>query len=229
MTSRRIPIHAGAAVLLLGMAMAPWLGSGRASGREHRATDDHGGGPTTTAGSTTTVAPADGGGAQGPSCAAIPPEGEGSFAGMADDPVAIAAGNNPYLTTVASAVQAAGLADTLNGPGPFTVFAPSNQAFAAIPSADLDAILADNALLTDILTYHVIVGKAWSSAELLAAGSVTTAEGGEIVFSQRPDGLVSLNDGAATITCADIQTANATVHVIDMVLLPPGTQLVPTL
>ena len=92
-------------------------GRGRTGGREHRAADDHGGAPTTTAGPTTTVAPADGGGAQGPSCAAIPPEGEGSFVGMADDPVAIAAGNNPYLTTVASAVQAAGLTDTLNGAG----------------------------------------------------------------------------------------------------------------
>ena len=229
MTSRRIPIHTGAAVLLLGMATAPWLGAAGPVGASTAPPTTTAAAPTTTAGPTTTVAPADGGGAQGPSCAAIPPEGEGSFVGMADDPVAIAAGNNPYLTTVASAVQAAGLTDTLNGAGPFTVFAPSNQAFAAIPTSDLDAILADNALLTDILTYHVVVGKAWSSAELLAAGSVTTAEGGEIVFSQRPDGLVSLNDGAATITCADIQTANATVHVIDMVLLPPGTQLVPTL
>src|SRR4051794_31718109 len=106
MTSRRIPIHTGAAVLLLGMAMAPWLG---AAGPASASTAP----PTTTAGSTTTVAPADGGGAQGPSCAAIPPEGEGSFAGMADDPVWLAASHNPYLTTIASAVQTAGLADTL--------------------------------------------------------------------------------------------------------------------
>ena len=72
-------------------------------------------------------------GPEGPFCSSIPPEGEGSFVGMADDPVASAASNNPYLTTLTSAVQAAGLVDTLNGEGPFTVFAPNNEAFAKIP------------------------------------------------------------------------------------------------
>jgi uncharacterized surface protein with fasciclin (FAS1) repeats len=148
---------------------------------------------------------------------------------MADDPVATAAGNNPYLTTVASAVQAAGLVDTLNGPGPFTVFAPSNQAFAAIPDARLDAILDHPEVLTATLSYHVVVGQALTAADLLTAGSVVTAEGGTIVFSQRPDGLVSLNEGTATITCANIATANAIVHVIDAVIVPPSTQLVPSL
>ena len=77
---------------------------------------------------------------------------------MADDPVATAASNNPYLTTLASAVAAAGLIETLNDEGPFTILAPSNEAFARVPPADLDAILDDPAALVNILTYHVIAG-----------------------------------------------------------------------
>ena len=155
----------------------------------------------------------------GPFCASIPAEGEGSFAGMADDPVATAASNNPYLTTLSSAVQAAGLVDTLNGDGPFTIFAPSNEAFAAVPQSDLDAILADNELLTDILTYHVVVGKSLSAAELVAAGSVVSVQGGELRFTADEDGALVVNGGEAMATCWDITTANATVHVIDRVLL----------
>ena len=101
------------------------------------------GSTTTSSAPSDTTAPVDNGGPQGPFCASIPPDGEGSFDGMADDPVATAASNNPYLTTLTSAVQAAGLVDTLNGEGPFTIFAPNNEAFAAVPQADLDAILAD--------------------------------------------------------------------------------------
>src|SRR5688500_17134254 len=119
----------------------------------------------------------------GPFCASIPAQGEGSFAGMADDPVATAASNNPYLTTLSSAVEAAGLIDTLNGEGPFTIFAPSNEAFAAVPQSSLDAVLADKALLTDILTYHVVAGQSLSLAELVAAGSVVSVQGGELRFS----------------------------------------------
>ena len=148
---------------------------------------------------------------------------------MADDPVATAASNNPYLTTLTAAVEAAGLVDTLNGAGPFTIFAPNNEAFAAVPPADLDAILADPDLLTDILTYHVVAGESWSAAELVAAGSVTTVEGADLTFSLQPDGSISINDGAATMTCMDIPTANATVHVIDTVLIPPATELVEVL
>ena len=159
-------------------------------------------------------------GPSGPFCASIPAEGEGSFAGMADDPVATAASNNPYLTTLVSAVQAAGLVDTLNGAGPFTVFAPNNEAFAAIPPADLDAILADTELLTQILLLHVVVGQSLSSADLIEAGSVETAQGADLVFTTGADGSISINDGAATLTCSDITTQNATVHVIDTVLVP---------
>lgn len=157
----------------------------------------------------------------GPFCASIPAEGEGSFGGMADDPAATAASNNPYLTTLTAAVQAAGLVDTLNGPGPFTIFAPSNEAFASVPQSDLDAILADTGLLTNILTYHVVAGASLSAAELVAAGTVTSVQGGELRFTLDEAGALIINGGAAVATCWNITTANATVHVIDRVLTPP--------
>lgn len=158
----------------------------------------------------------------GPFCASIPPDGEGSFVGMADDPVATAASNNPYLTTLTSAVEAAGLVDTLNSPGPFTIFAPSNEAFAAVPPSDLDAILADTELLTSILTYHVVAGESLSAADLAAAGSATSVQGGELRFTTGEDGALIINGGAAMATCWNITTANATVHVLDRVLTPPA-------
>ena len=79
----------------------------------------------------------------GPACSSVPANGSGSFAGMAQDPAATAASNNPVLSTLVGAVQAAGLVDTLNGPGPFTIFAPANDAFAKIPPATLNGVLAD--------------------------------------------------------------------------------------
>ena len=172
-------------------------------------------------GSTTTTSVVSAGEPVGPFCASIPPEGEGSFAGMADDPVATAASNNPYLTTLSSAVAAAGLVDTLNGEGPFTVFAPNNEAFAAIPPADLDDILADTEWLTSILLYHVVIGESLSVEDLAARGSVETAQGDALTFTTGADGSLVINGGAATLTCSGITTQNATVHVIDSVLLPP--------
>src|SRR5262245_65964360 len=106
----------------------------------------------------------------GPACSAVPADGEGSFGGMADDPAATAASNNPVLSTLVTAVTQAGLADTLNSEGPFTIFAPTNDAFAAIPPADLDAVLADNDALTKILTYHVVAGERLEAADLANAG-----------------------------------------------------------
>jgi transforming growth factor-beta-induced protein len=181
-----------------------------------------GDGSTTTTSGPDDTAPTDTNGApEGPFCSSIPPEGEGSFVGMADDPVATAASNNPYLTTLTSAVQAAGLADTLNGVGPFTVFAPNNEAFAAIPPVDLDGILANTEWLTTILLYHVVIGESLSAEELATRGSVETAQGDALTFTTAADGSLSINGGAATLTCSGITTLNATVHVIDTVLLPP--------
>lgn len=154
----------------------------------------------------------------GPACDAVPDDGEGSFAGMADDPAATAASNNPLLSTLVSAVTEAGLVDTLNSDGPFTIFAPANDAFAAIPADDLDAVLADEDLLTSILTLHVIAGEQLSSEELAALGSAATVNGAEITFAE-VDGTLMVN-GQASVGCADVQTANATVHIIDAVLMP---------
>ena len=157
----------------------------------------------------------------GPGCAAVPSEGEGSFEGMADDPAATAAANNPQLSTLASAVEAAGLTDTLNGEGPFTIFAPSNSAFGKFPAADLEGVLADPAgVLTDVLTLHVIDGQQLSSDDLVDSGTVDSL-GGTLTIDQFGDRVtVDAGSGQAIVVCGDIQTANATVHIIDSVLLP---------
>jgi uncharacterized surface protein with fasciclin (FAS1) repeats len=155
----------------------------------------------------------------GPDCSAVPADGEGSFGGMADDPAATAASNNPVLSTLVTAVTQAGLVDTLNGEGPFTIFAPTNDAFAAIPPADLDAVLADNELLTNVLTYHVVAGQNLKAADLAAAGQLTTVEGDTVMLGS--DGT-TVND--ARVVCSDVTTANATVHIIDTVLMPPADQ-----
>ncbi len=154
----------------------------------------------------------------GAACSAVPTDGEGSFAGMADDTAATAASNNPVLSTLVTAVVEADLVDTLNSDGPFTIFAPTNDAFAAIPADQLDAVLADKDLLTSVLTFHVVAGDKLSSADLLEAGTVTTVNGAELTFAADGE-AVSVNGSAITV-CQDVPTANATVHIIDSVLLP---------
>jgi len=155
----------------------------------------------------------------GPLCSAVPADGQGSFAGMTDDTAATAASNNPVLSTLVQAVVAAGLVDTLNSDGPFTIFAPANPAFEALPAGTLDAVLADTDLLTSILTLHVVAGEKLSSADLAELDSVTTVNGADIALEVADDGTLMVN-GQASVGCADIQTANATVHVIDAVLMP---------
>jgi uncharacterized surface protein with fasciclin (FAS1) repeats len=159
-------------------------------------------------------------GPSGPLCAAVPADGEGSAAGMADDPVATAASNNPLLSTLVAAVTAANLGDTLNTGGPFTVFAPVNSAFDKIDPATLEGVLADVDALTGILTYHVIPEQL-SSADLVAGGAFATVNGAEVTIAQVNDTLV-INGGAAAVQCADVSTANATVYLIDTVLMPPA-------
>ncbi|MFD3533295.1 fasciclin domain-containing protein [Streptomyces sp. NPDC058664] len=152
----------------------------------------------------------------GPGCAAVPTEGDGSFDGMADDPVATAASNNPELSTLVTAVQKAGLVDTLNNAKDITVFAPTNDAFAKIPKADLDKVLADKAALTKILTYHVVEEKVDKGA--LADGSFKTLQGGTVTTDGSGDAFV-VND-TAKIVCGGVPTSNATVHIVDTVLMP---------
>jgi uncharacterized surface protein with fasciclin (FAS1) repeats len=156
----------------------------------------------------------------GPACSAVPADGEGSFGGMANDPAATAASNNPVLSTLVTAVMQAGLADTLNGDGPFTIFAPTNDAFAALPPDQLQAVLADKDLLTKILTYHVVAGESLDASQLGAAGQETTVEGDTLTFGS--DGTTV---NGAHVVCSDVTTANATVHIIDSVLMPPADEM----
>lgn len=157
----------------------------------------------------------------GPGCAAVPTSGAGSFAGMAQDPAATAASNNPALSTLVAAVTAAELGDTLNGPGPFTIFAPSNEAFAKIPKATLDSLLADpTGDLTKILTYHVIAGKQLDAQALADAGTETTVNGADVTIATSGD-TITIN-GQSAVVCGNVETANGTVQIIDTVLMPPS-------
>ena len=151
----------------------------------------------------------------GAGCAAVPTSGKGSFSGMATDPVATAASNNPALSTLVTAVTKAGLGETLNSAKDITVFAPSNDAFAALPKATLDAALKDpKGLLTKVLTNHVVPGKL--TPEMLA-GEHKTLGGGTIKVTGSGE---SFKVGSANVICGNVQTANATVYIIDGVLLP---------
>jgi uncharacterized surface protein with fasciclin (FAS1) repeats len=124
---------------------------------------------------------------------------------------AVGAGN---FTTLATALQAAGLVATLKGPGPFTVFAPTDAAFAKVPKAQLDALLADKAKLTAVLTYHVVSGKVM--AKDVKAGMVKTVQGSDITVSTDKGVMVN----GANVTATDIVADNGVIHVIDSVLLP---------
>ncbi len=148
----------------------------------------------------------------GAGCKLIPADGAGSFNGMATAPVASAASANPLLKTLVAAVTQAGLVDTLNGAKALTVFAPTNDAFAAIPKAKLDALLADKPALTKVLTHHVVEGKL-SPAQV--AGTHKTLAGDTITVKGSGDKFTVNN---ATVLCGNIPTANATVYVIDAVL-----------
>jgi uncharacterized surface protein with fasciclin (FAS1) repeats len=152
----------------------------------------------------------------GEGCAAIPTSGKGSFDGMVTDPVATAASNNPLLSTLVTAVGEAGLGDTLNGAEALTVFAPTNDAFAALPEADLAAVLADKDLLTSILTYHVVGEQLDPTA---VVGAQTTLQGAELTVEGDTDGMTVQG---ANIICGNIPTGNATVYVIDTVMMPPA-------
>ncbi|KRF23545.1 fasciclin domain-containing protein [Phycicoccus sp. Soil803] len=151
----------------------------------------------------------------GAGCSAVPADGKGSFSGMATDPVATAASNNPVLSTLVTAVTEAGLGETLNSAKDITVFAPSNDAFAAVPKATMDAAMKDpKGLLTKVLTNHVVPGKL--TPEMLA-GEHKTLGGGTIKVTGSGE---SFKVGEANVICGSVQTANATVYIIDGVLLP---------
>jgi len=127
--------------------------------------------------------------------------------------VAVAAGN---FQTLVAAVQAAGLVEVLNGEGPFTVFAPTDEAFARIPEAQLQALLADPAALTAVLTYHVVSGRV-SAADVVTLSSAETVNGKNVTITT-DDGGVRIDD--ARVVGTDIQASNGIIHVIDTVIIP---------
>jgi uncharacterized surface protein with fasciclin (FAS1) repeats len=159
----------------------------------------------------------------GAGCAAYAeavPDGAGSVEGMSADPVAVAASNNPLLTTLTAAVSGqlnpgVDLVDTLNG-GEFTVFAPVDDAFAKIDPATIEALKTDTATLTSILTYHVVPGQI---APDDIDGTHTTVQGADLEVTGSGDNIMI--NGESTVICGGVQTANATVYLIDTVLMPP--------
>ncbi|QGV77241.1 fasciclin domain-containing protein [Streptomyces ficellus] len=152
----------------------------------------------------------------GPACASVPAEGPGSLAEMAKQPVATAASNTPALSTLVTAVQKAGLAGTLNDARDITVFAPTNEAFEKIPKAQLDKVLNDKAALTKILTYHVVGQKL--TPQQMENGTFPTLEKSTLTTSGSGESYKV--NGTANVVCGNIATANATVYVIDTVLMP---------
>jgi len=159
----------------------------------------------------------------GPGCADYAkavPKGAGSVDGMAQDKVATAASNNPLLTTLVAAVSGklnkdVNLVDALNG-GEFTVFAPVDDAFKKIPAATVNTLKTNDALLTKILTYHVVPGQLDPSA---VVGTHATVEKQDVTITGSGDSLKVNN---ASVICGGVKTANATVYLIDSVLMPPA-------
>jgi uncharacterized surface protein with fasciclin (FAS1) repeats len=155
----------------------------------------------------------------GSGCAAVPASGAGSFTGMATAPVATAASANPGLSTLVTAVKKAGLVDTLNSADGITVFAPDNSAFAKIPASELNSVLANKTELTKILTYHVVSGRV-TPAELASGKTLKTLQGSTITPAMTGS---TYTVNGATVVCGNVQTANATVYIINSVLMPTSS------
>lgn len=150
----------------------------------------------------------------GPACDALPASGDGSLEVMADQTVGNAAAGNPLLSTLVTALTEADLVGTLNDAEALTVFAPTNDAFAKIPEEDLNALLADKEALTEVLTHHVVGAAAGPDA---IAGDHETLNGTTVTVEGSGEDW-TVDDAA--IVCANIDTANAKVYVIDTVLMP---------
>jgi uncharacterized surface protein with fasciclin (FAS1) repeats len=160
----------------------------------------------------------------GAGCSAVPADGAGSLAGMTKDSVATAASNNPALSTLAQAVTAANLGDSLNSAQNITVLAPANPAFEAVPADALKALLADNAQLTGVLLHHVIQGRLTPDQ---LAGTHTTLNNDTVTIEGSGENFTLAGEGtvvqtSASVICGNVQTANATVYIIDQVLTPPA-------
>ncbi|BAH50529.1 fasciclin domain-containing protein [Rhodococcus opacus] len=215
-TTRVLAVAASTSLVLLGAACSSDDSDSSSSSSEAMTSE------SMSPGSTTASAMADpAANLVGPGCAEYAetvPEGPGSVSGMAQDPVATAASNNPMLTTLTAAVSGqlnpqVNLVDTLNS-GQFTVFAPVDAAFAKVDPATIETLKTDPALLTKVLTYHVVPGQIAPSD---IAGEHATVEGGMVTVTGSGDDL-KVND--AGVICGGVQTANATVYLIDSVLMP---------
>lgn len=152
----------------------------------------------------------------GSGCSALPSDGPGSLAVMATQPLATAASGNPLLSTLVTAVTKAGLVDTLNSAEALTLFAPTNDAFAALGEKTLNSVLADPEMLKAVLTHHVVEGQAGPDA---IVGPHTTLNGDKVTVK---DDAGELSVDGASVVCGNIKTTNATVYVVDSVLLPSG-------
>ncbi len=211
-----------------GLAVSLALGTAAcsSSGSSSAASGSSGPASSAAAGSGSAAAPAAAGSGApaavmdfGPACSSVPKSGAGSFSGMSTAPVATAASANPALSTLVTAVKKAGLVDTLNSASNITVFAPDNAAFAKIPPATLAKVLADKAELTKILTYHVASGR-YTTAQLASGSPIKTLEGATVKPADM-GGTYTVN--GAHVVCGNVQTANATVYIIDTVLMPPAS------
>lgn len=158
----------------------------------------------------------------GPGCDGLPVSGPGSADAMAEAPVAEAVAGNPMLSTLASAISTAQLGDTLdNADAGYTLFAPTDDAFDALPPGALDELLSEpQGRLTEILTYHVVPQR-YDAAGLTDVDEVSTVLGKPLTISGQRESLVVDEDDQATVVCGNIPTANATVFLIDTVLMPP--------
>src|SRR5215218_7587368 len=204
----RLPSPRRAAVAgVLGIAL---LGAACSSSNDAGTSGSQTPAPPTTAASMTASGPF------GAACSAVPASGPGSLDALAQDPVATAASTTPELSTLVTAVKKADLVDTLNSAQGITVFAPTNDAFSALPKATLDKALGDpKGLLTTVLTYHVVPGQLTPDQ---LAGSHKTLQGATLeVTGSGEDFTVNGNSG---VVCGNVKTANATVYFIDQVLLP---------
>lgn len=216
--SRTTSILAAGAIGLMALSGCSDMGSDSKSGSEESQSSDTAESPDAPEETGDAMA---GGDLVGPGCAAYAeanPDGGGSVEGMAQDPVATAASNNPMLKTLTQAVSGelnpdVDLVDTLNG-DEFTVIAPTDDAFADVPKDDLDALAKDSDMLTKVLTYHVIPGQL-SPDEI--AGEHETVEGSKVKISGEGDDL-KFDD--AGLVCGGVKTANATVYMVDSVMMP---------
>lgn len=206
-----------AAALTLSMGLAA-CGSESDTGAESESSPSETPSETSEAPEETEAASGAAAGTFGPGCADVPTSGAGSFDGMATEPVATAASANPLLKTLVTAVGEAGLVDPLNSAEELTVFAPADPAFAEIPKKDLNALLADKKALGTVLSYHVIPQKL-SPEEV--AGEFDTLAGPKLEITGEGENL-SVGEAGASVLCGGIETRNATVYVIDSVLMPPA-------